>query len=77
MSEKPLRMRRFLVHVYPEQTEPVPSWAAGVAWDGKNERNGSNRRGWMYNCWFQEVKILAEMEISVQVITPDGDGGIP
>jgi len=39
----------FPVLAYPEEAELAPSWAASVARDGKNEKNGSNRDGWIYN----------------------------
>jgi hypothetical protein len=48
LSEKSLEMRRSQVFPYPEEPELAPSWAAGVARDGKNERNGSNGGGRMY-----------------------------
>jgi hypothetical protein len=35
VSEKPLEMRHFQVLTYPEEPELAPSWAAGVARDGK------------------------------------------
>ena len=52
----------------------VSSWHAGVARDGKDERNGSNQAGWVYNGRRQEAKILgvivggqeAETEILVE-----------
>ena len=49
MSEKSLKMRHFQVFAYPEEPDLAPSCAAGVARDGKNERNGSNGGGWVYN----------------------------
>lgn len=37
---------------YPEEADLASSWAAGLARDGKNERNGSNGGRWMCNrCW--------------------------
>ena len=42
-------MRHFQVFAYPEEPELAPSWAAGVARDGKNEKNSSKIGGWMYN----------------------------
>ena len=49
MSEKSPQLRPFRLLADPEEPELALSWAAGVARDGKNERNGSNRVGWMYN----------------------------
>ena len=36
MSEKSLEMRHFRVLTLPEEAEMAPSWAAGVAQDGKD-----------------------------------------
>jgi hypothetical protein len=44
-----VEMRQFQVFTYPEEPELAPSWAAGVARDGKTERKGSNGGGWVYN----------------------------
>ena len=51
MSEKSLEMRHFRVFTYPEEPELAPSWAAGVARSGKDERTGSSGGGWVYNEW--------------------------
>ena len=32
----------------PEESELAPSWAAGIAQDGKDERNGSKGGGRVY-----------------------------
>jgi hypothetical protein len=47
--DKSLEMRHFRVFPYPEEVELAPSWAAGVARDERNERNGSNGGGRVYN----------------------------
>jgi hypothetical protein len=38
--EKSLEMRHFLVFHYPEEARLAPSWAAGVARDGKMRKTG-------------------------------------
>jgi len=45
VSKKSPETGHFEVLAYSEEPELAPSWAAGVARDGKNERNGSNRDG--------------------------------
>ena len=50
VSEKSLGMRYFQAFAHLEEPEVAPSWAAGVARDGRNEKNGSNGSGWEYNC---------------------------
>jgi hypothetical protein len=49
VSEKSFEMRHFQVFAYPEEPELALSWAAGVARDVNNERNGCNDGGLMYN----------------------------
>lgn len=49
MYEKSLEMRHFRVVTYPEEPDLAPSWAAGAARGGKDERNGSKGGAWMYN----------------------------
>jgi len=44
VSEKPLEMKHFQAFARLEQPGVAPSWAAGVARDGKNETNGSKWR---------------------------------
>jgi hypothetical protein len=52
VSEKSLEMRHFQVFTYPEEPQfafPGPPESLGMK---KDERNGSNGGGWMYNrCW--------------------------
>jgi hypothetical protein len=47
-----LKMRQFLVFPYPEEAALAPSWHAGVARDGKDNRNGSNGGGWEHTAWW-------------------------
>jgi hypothetical protein len=42
VSEKPLEIRHFQVFTYLEEPELVPSWAAGVARDGKKKSKRSD-----------------------------------
>jgi hypothetical protein len=56
VSEKSLEMRQFQVLAYPEKPELAPSRAAGVARDGKDNRNGSNGGGWCTIGGGQEAK---------------------
>jgi len=45
------KMRHFLVFPYPGGAALGPSWHAGVARYGKNNRNGCNGGGWDYTYW--------------------------
>jgi hypothetical protein len=49
VRENSFEMRHFRVSTYSEEAELAPSWVAGVARDGKVERNGFNGGGWAYN----------------------------
>jgi len=49
MSEKSLEIRHFWAFAHLEGPGVAPSWAAGVAPDGRNEKNGSNGTGLKYN----------------------------
>jgi len=42
-------MRHFRVFPYAEEAALAPPWVAGVARDGKDERNGFDGSDWMYN----------------------------
>lgn len=63
MSEKVLEIRHFRAFAHLEGPGVAPSWAAGVAPDGRNEKNGSNGTGLEYNQCGQEAKkeILASV----------------
>ena len=43
-----VNMRPRLGFPYPEEAGLAPLWAAGVAPEGKDEKNGPNGGGWVY-----------------------------
>jgi hypothetical protein len=66
-----------------KQGGPAPSWAAGVARDGTDERSVSNGSGWtykMYNQWlpgsqngnpgYTDPAAGAKIDVPVKVVLP-------
>jgi hypothetical protein len=47
--EKSLGIRHFEVLLCPEEAKRAPSWATGLGRDGRNEKNGSDGTGQVYN----------------------------
>jgi len=56
VSEKSLPIRHFQAFAHLEKAGAASAWAGGVARHGKNETNGSDGTGWVYNTSSSEAK---------------------
>lgn len=73
MYEKSIKMRHFQAVAHLEEPGVAPSWAAGVARDGKDETNSSDGTGWVYNgsspgspkskSWFNALTVEGERKV--------------